>query len=239
MSRLSLARTYLGIAGRSARRSLRDVYRAARALSGLSPVPIPEDAPSTADWHHPTPPGHPSLLCRCDDSRPLETTEGHRDDCPWLAVRCRTCQGDGYCIICRGDGTQPEDVPAGTTEAVERDARRYRRLRVLGAAPFGSDLLETGGVMCFTSLDAFIDEDLRAHPSRGETDPVAPAAHAPVPGEDPELNTPYEIVTRMRVEVSNIFGDAIGHRGYVVKMDDDTDMVIDEAAVISMRKVDP
>lgn len=53
------------------------------------------------------------------------------------------------------------------------DAQRYRRLRVLGAAPSTSPQLEAGTVLCFTGLDQFVDADLAAHPSRGE--PVASA----------------------------------------------------------------
>jgi hypothetical protein len=50
----------------------------------------------------------------------------------------------------------------------DRDARRYRRLRVLGAAPSTSRQLKQGTVLITTNLDAFIDEDLRIRPSRGE-----------------------------------------------------------------------
>lgn len=49
-----------------------------------------------------------------------------------------------------------------------RDARRYRRLRVLGCAPSTSQQLHSGTVLCFTNLDYFVDLDLSAHPSRGE-----------------------------------------------------------------------
>lgn len=48
------------------------------------------------------------------------------------------------------------------------DARRYRRLRILGAAPGGSRHLDNGTVITFTGLDEFLDEDLRRTPSRGE-----------------------------------------------------------------------
>lgn len=49
-----------------------------------------------------------------------------------------------------------------------RDARRYRRLQILGAAPYGSRQLENGTVLCFTNLDAFVDADLKRMPDRGE-----------------------------------------------------------------------
>lgn len=62
------------------------------------------------------------------------------------------------------------------TEAaqVERDAKdaedaaRYRRIRLLGAAPFGTTQLDAGTVLRFQSLDEFVDKDLRLHPHRGE-----------------------------------------------------------------------
>lgn len=57
------------------------------------------------------------------------------------------------------------------------DAARYRRLRVLGAAPSTSPHLEAGTVLCFTNLDTFIDDDIAAQPSRGEADePFSPTA---------------------------------------------------------------
>ena len=48
------------------------------------------------------------------------------------------------------------------------DARRYRRLQVLGCAPSTSKQLGNGTVLCFTNLDEFVDADLKAVPSRGE-----------------------------------------------------------------------
>ncbi len=50
----------------------------------------------------------------------------------------------------------------------ELDAKRYRRLQVLGCAPSTSKQLENGTVLCFTNLDEFVDVDLKAVPSRGE-----------------------------------------------------------------------
>ncbi len=52
--------------------------------------------------------------------------------------------------------------------AQQPDCARYARLRVLGAAPMDSLALSSGTVMRFQSLDAFIDEDIRAYGSRGE-----------------------------------------------------------------------
>lgn len=64
--------------------------------------------------------------------------------------------------------------PAGQPATkVEVDAARYNRLRILGAAPYGSKQLESGNVLCFQSLDAFVDADRAARPSRGEARPVS------------------------------------------------------------------
>lgn len=60
-----------------------------------------------------------------------------------------------------------------------RDAARYRRLQVLGAAPGGSKHLDNGTVLRFSGLDAAVDADLRAHPSRGEFRPTTPIDEAP------------------------------------------------------------
>lgn len=63
---------------------------------------------------------------------------------------------------------EPVTAETVTADLDARDARRYRRLRVLGAAPCGTRDLNNGTVMCFTTLDAFVDADIAAHPSRGE-----------------------------------------------------------------------
>lgn len=55
-------------------------------------------------------------------------------------------------------------VPA----VVREDAARYHRLRILGCAPGQTEHLRTGSVMRFTNLDAYVDADRAAHPSRGE-----------------------------------------------------------------------
>lgn len=61
-----------------------------------------------------------------------------------------------------------EPVQTSPVSETERDAARYRRLRVLGCAPAYTQHLARNDVMRFTNLDAFIDEDIAAHPSRGE-----------------------------------------------------------------------
>lgn len=55
------------------------------------------------------------------------------------------------------------------------DARRYQRLRVLGCAVGGTPQLDAGLVSRFTNLDAIVDEDIAAHPDRGEAKALAPA----------------------------------------------------------------
>ena len=54
---------------------------------------------------------------------------------------------------------------------VERDARRYRRLQVIGCAVMNT-ARDAGLVSRFSNLDAVVDADLRAQPNRGEADPV-------------------------------------------------------------------
>lgn len=74
------------------------------------------------------------------------------------------------------DNRTPSSVaPTATAGADdERDARRYRRLRVLGCAPGTWAGLnrtkphEQGTVLCFQNLDQFVDDDLRRVESRGE-----------------------------------------------------------------------
>lgn len=59
------------------------------------------------------------------------------------------------------------------SEETYKDAKRYQRLRILGAAPFGSEHLENASVMRFTNLDAFVDKDISLHSSRGESPPAS------------------------------------------------------------------
>ena len=53
-----------------------------------------------------------------------------------------------------------------------RDAKRYRRLQIIGAAPYGSEQLEQGTVLRFSGLDEFLDYDLEVFKSRGEAQPI-------------------------------------------------------------------
>lgn len=52
-----------------------------------------------------------------------------------------------------------------------RDARRYRRLRVLGCAVASTPQLDHGTVSRFTNLDAIVDADLVKVEDRGEANP--------------------------------------------------------------------
>lgn len=64
----------------------------------------------------------------------------------------------------------PGDIRAllDRVEELEQDAARYNRLRILGAAPMGSEHLSNGTVLRFQGLDAFLDADIKRVPSRGE-----------------------------------------------------------------------
>lgn len=92
------------------------------------------------------------------------------------------------------------DPMAAATKAVlaNRDARRYRRLRVLGCAPMGSPNLGDGTVLCFTNLDKFVDDDRAAHPSRGEANETVGAT------------APREVTAEMLTEAKAIL-DSLGH----------------------------
>jgi hypothetical protein len=77
------------------------------------------------------------------------------------------------------------------------DARRYQRLRILGCAPYGSDVLERSTVLRFQGLDTFVDDDIRIMPSRGEFH--APPLRAPSPSTPCEHN--FKIPAWRRHEV--------------------------------------
>lgn len=81
--------------------------------------------------------------------------------------------GDGdekltYCLRRLLDNVNARDSLA-FLEQNDADATRYRRLRVLGVRKNEDN---DGHVMVFTNLDAFVDADLKAHPSRGEAEPA-------------------------------------------------------------------
>lgn len=64
---------------------------------------------------------------------------------------------------------------SGMKEGVIRDARRYRRLQILGCAVMDTRQLAEGSVSRFSHLDKIVDDDLKARPSRGEADPHLPS----------------------------------------------------------------
>lgn len=53
-------------------------------------------------------------------------------------------------------------------DALRLSHRRYERLSILGCAPGYSEHLDKGLVLRFSNLDKFIDDDIAAHPSRGD-----------------------------------------------------------------------
>lgn len=53
-------------------------------------------------------------------------------------------------------------------DEILKDAARYRRLRVLGCAVYGSERLKNGTVERFQTLDDTVDTDIIRYPSRGE-----------------------------------------------------------------------
>lgn len=55
-----------------------------------------------------------------------------------------------------------------TLMGLVQDARRYRRLQILGCAVCGTPELEDGVVSRFSNLDKILDDDLKLHASRGE-----------------------------------------------------------------------
>lgn len=77
------------------------------------------------------------------------------------------------------------DALAARVAGLDRDAQRYRRLRILGAAPGLSKQLEQGTVLVATNLDRAVDEDMRVVPSRGEADAVDVTLIAPPAPEGP------------------------------------------------------
>ena len=121
---------------------------------------------------------------------------------PGMDAECPKCNGVGYTLEhstipsdhypdgdCKGNCPQQvqcdcqAEAPMPTTELqrdaiargeMEQDARRYRRLQILGVAVCGSKNLDQGTVSRFSNLDAVVDEDLAAYPSRGEARLIVP-----------------------------------------------------------------
>lgn len=61
--------------------------------------------------------------------------------------------------------------PAPVESEDTLDAKRYRRLQILGCSPYAAAM--PGTVLRFSNLDRFLDDDIRAHASRGEAAPVS------------------------------------------------------------------
>lgn len=106
------------------------------------------------------------------------------------------------------------------------DARRYRRLQILGAAPFGSDNLFAGTVLRFQGLDAFLDADLKSQSSRGEAQPIDASIHeivalqatspsAPIAEGDEQVGLPVTQEPKYTTDGHSIInrasGEAIPH----------------------------
>lgn len=128
MRRRDRAALYLRMAWRGQRRAVDYLGRALLALVQSPEPPVDDHADhlaSTADWHvHPAP-SHPSQLCRCpgriseDDAARVDANDlpDHEPGCPWVAARCRTCCGHGWCPRCGGDGIEPTDADRTAADA--------------------------------------------------------------------------------------------------------------------------
>ncbi len=80
--------------------------------------------------------------------------------------------GDHGLVGSRPEGRTPSRVSDSDRDL---DARRYQRLRILGCAVMDTPQLKEGTVVRFTGLDAILDADLKAVPSRGEFVPPPPS----------------------------------------------------------------
>lgn len=108
--RLSLVRVYLRQAGRSLLSALRVlVFGPRRSLADT--VLMLTDT---------TLPPHPSTLCACSCGKE-GALKDHDAACKWLAAMCRTCEGNGWCKACMGDGTRASSAaePAPASKVPE------------------------------------------------------------------------------------------------------------------------
>lgn len=86
----------------------RNVKAIAKNILGLEePIDLSQ---TTAAWHQPPNPSHPSMLCKCANEADGERTadlgiNDHKPECEWRRLMCEPCEGTGYCPICMGDGT--------------------------------------------------------------------------------------------------------------------------------------
>lgn len=106
--------------------------------------------------------------------------------------------GLGFEIVCKAG---PTSLSLADDGKLVQDARRYRRLQVIGCAPMGSGQLALQQVLRFTNLDEFIDRDLKACPSRGEALPLSASLSPPaqsVEGQD-------DLVNRLRKQAKCVY----------------------------------
>jgi len=87
----------------------------------------------------------------------------------WNALPRRQKDKSHIMAICRGENIKKDEIQSSELCQMMKDVLRYRRLRILGAAPGGSIQVEQGTVLRFATLDKAIDEDISAVPNRGET----------------------------------------------------------------------
>jgi hypothetical protein len=110
--------------------------------------------------------GASAAVCRCGGAkRELE----RRKDLARHEAEKAELRTENECLSasCKAAAEQ-YDALRLRVEELERDAKRYRRLRVVGVAPYNTPELERGFVLRFTNLDEFMDAEFLAHPSRGE-----------------------------------------------------------------------
>lgn len=93
-------RTIIRSHARSIFRGLKGITKNILGLEG----PLPNLEHTTAAWHQPQDPSHPSLLCRCPETDGCVPFDGHLPDCLWREQMCEGCEGTGVCSSCGGDG---------------------------------------------------------------------------------------------------------------------------------------
>lgn len=158
---------------------------------GVKLPALPEDAPRTG--YAPVEaspeelakmPAHMAAVVAADyptaeDRASIPTKRTRRADeptiypcgCSWLRVSI------GRCDHHDADGKERPTPGTPVLSPVEMDARRYRRLRILGVPKTTDD----SEMLLFSNLDGFVDHDLRIHTSRGEArESAPPAVVAPV-----------------------------------------------------------
>lgn len=93
-------KTIIKFHARSIARGTKGIIKNILGLKG----PLPNLEHTTAAWHPPPDPSHPSLLCRCPETDGEVAFDAHRPDCLWKAQMCGECEGTGVCVTCGGDG---------------------------------------------------------------------------------------------------------------------------------------